>query len=377
MLTQDELHRYARHLVLPEVGNEGQEKLKAARVLIVGVGGLGSPAALYLAAAGVGTLGILDDDGIDVSNLQRQILHSTEAIGKLKVDAAAERLSTLNPRVDVQKHNTRLRSDNAMKIFREYDVIVDGSDNFPTRYLINDACVLLKKPMVYGSIFRFEGQVAVFYVSGGPCYRCAYPEPPPPHLVQNCEEAGVLGVLPGIIGTLQATETIKLITGIGRPLAGRLVIVDALEMHFREVRLKRNMYCPACGNNPTITQLIDYEEFCGMTRPKTEKRDNISVEELRQRLEHGDNIFILDVREPEEYRLANIGGHLIPLNELPNHTDELNPQQEIVVMCHHGVRSTYAVEYLRQRGFTNVKNLEGGIDAWSNRIDHRVPRYSL
>jgi len=373
MLSRDELYRYARHLVLPGIGKEGQQKLKAARILVVGAGGLGSPAALYLAAAGVGTLGILDGDVVDVSNLQRQILHLTSSVGVSKVQSAKDRLNAHNPHVSVVTHNVRLRSDNAMGILNDYDIIIDGSDNFPTRYLINDACVLLKKPMVYGSIFRFEGQVTVFYPPRGPCYRCAYPEPPPPHLVQDCADAGVLGVVPGIIGTLQATEAIKLIVGRGQPLIGRLMVYDALGMQFHELHIKRNAQCPVCGSHPTIRKLIDYEEFCGVTREAPVA--GITVEELRQRLDRSNNVFILDVREPEEFQIANIGGHLIPLNELPARIDELDPQQEIVVMCHHGNRSAYAVEYLRQVGFPNVKNLEGGIDAWSLRIDQRIPRY--
>lgn len=374
MFTRDELQRYARHLVLPGVGKEGQQKLKTARVLVVGAGGLGSPAALYLAAAGVGTLGILDSDAVDVSNLQRQILHSTSSVGVSKVVSAKDRLNAHNPHVSVVTHNIRLRSDNAMETLNDYNIIIDGSDNFPTRYLINDACVLLKKPMVYGSIFRFEGQVTVFYPPDGPCYRCAYPEPPPPHLVQDCADAGVLGVLPGIIGTLQATEAIKLIVGSGRPLIGRLMMVDALEMQFREIQVKRNAQCPVCGNHPTVTKLIDYEEFCAGKR-KAPTAGSITVEELRQRLERNNNVFILDVRDHEEFRIANIGGYLIPLSELPARIDELDPLREIVVVCHHGTRSAYAVAYLRQMGFSNVKNLVGGIDAWSRRIDRQIPRY--
>ena len=386
MLSQQELQRYARHLVLPEVGEEGQEKLKSAKVLIIGAGGLGSPAALYLAAAGIGTLGIVDYDVVNPSNLQRQLLHTTDAVKKSKVESAKKQLNAMNPHVNVELHESRLTSDNAISILKEYDIIVDGSDNFPTRYLVNDACVLLKKPNVYGSVFRFHGQTSIFCAKGasahggdaarGPCYRCVYPEPPAPHLVQNCEDAGVLGVLPGIIGTIQAAETIKLILGIGTTLIGRMLLFDALNMQFQELQLKKNPECPVCGTHPTVTELIDYEEFCGMKEQEASiKNGSITVEELKSRMDRGENIFILDVREPDEYRIVNIGGYLIPLNELPRRVHELDSAREIVVHCHHGSRSAYAVELLQQMGFANVKNLKGGIEAWAMKVDRRLARY--
>jgi len=379
-LTHEELHRYARHLVLPEVGEAGQKKLKSAKVLIVGAGGLGSPAAMYLAAAGIGTLGIVDHDVVDLSNLQRQLLHTSDTVGEAKVDSARNNLHAMNPLVNVETYRIKLTSDNALDIIKKYDIVVDASDNYPTRYLLNDACVLLKKPNVHGSVLKFEGRVSVFDAAEGPCYRCAYPEPPPPELAQNCADAGVLGVLPGIIGTLQATEAVKLILGIGTPLAGRMLLFDALETKFQELRLQKNPECPVCGKHPTITKLIDYEAFCGLT-PKSSSsglkkpNGNMTVEELKQSLDRGEKIFILDVREPEEYRIANIGGHLIPLHELPDRIKELDPLQPIVALCHHGNRSAYAVRFLQESGFSDVRNLEGGIDSWSVKIDRRIPRY--
>lgn len=376
-LTAEEFRRYGRHLLMPEVGLEGQKKLKAAAVLLVGAGGLGSPLALYLAAAGVGHIGIVDFDVVDHSNLQRQVLHSTESIGTSKLTSAKQRIRGINPHVDVTLHETRLTSENALEILRGYDVVVDGTDNFPTRYLVNDACVLLRKPNVYGSIFRFDGQASVFFAQEGPCYRCVYAEPPPAGLVPSCAEGGVLGVLPGIIGTIQATETIKLILGIGKPLIGRLLLLDALTMQFRELKLRKNPDCPICGDHPTITELIDYEAFCGV-EPSMSSGDRawtMTVEELKTRLDHGDDILIVDVREPHEYEIVNLGGTLIPLNDLPKRVHELDTAREIVVHCHRGTRSARAVEFLRQIGFTKVKHLAGGIDAWAETIDPRLVRY--
>jgi len=378
-LSPEEIRRYGRHLIMPEVGLEGQKKLKAASVLVVGTGGLGSPLALYLAAAGVGRLGLVDFDVVDQSNLQRQILHTTKDVGRPKLKSAEERIAAMNPNVEVVTYDTRLTSENAMEILKPFDVVVDGTDNFPTRYLVNDACVLLGKPNVYGSIFRFEGQASVFSSGEGPCYRCLYPEPPPPGLVPSCAEGGVFGVLPGIIGTVQAVETIKLILGIGEPLIGRLLLFDALQMKFRELKHRKNPDCPMCGERRTITQLIDYEAFCGVPvdsdRTEHEGVEEISVRELKARLDRGDDILLLDVREPVEYEIAHLGGRLIPLGELTRSVNQLDTAQEIVVHCHHGPRGTVAVEFLRQMGFTKVKNLAGGIDAWSAEIDPGIPRY--
>jgi sulfur-carrier protein adenylyltransferase/sulfurtransferase len=378
-LTHEEIRRYGRHLIMPEVGLEGQKRLKAASVLLIGAGGLGSPLGLYLAAAGIGRLGIVDFDVVDYSNLQRQVLHSTDSVGKPKLESARERIESINPHVQVETHQTLLNSENALEIFRGYDVIVDGTDNFPTRYLVNDACVLLKKPNVYGSIFRFEGQASVFDAEQGPCYRCLYAEPPPPGLVPSCAEGGVLGVLPGIVGTIQAAETIKLILGQGRTLVGRLLLFDALKMTFREVKLRKNPACPICGENPTIHELIDYNAFCGiLPEPETDRALSpyeISVEELKERVDRGEDVFLLDVREPHEYEIVNIDGHLIPLNDLPARIHELDSSRDIVVYCHHGPRSGRAVDFLRQMGFRKVKNLVGGIDQWSERIDPALPRY--
>jgi adenylyltransferase/sulfurtransferase len=380
-LTKDELSRYSRHLILPEVGEEGQRKLKAARVLCVGAGGLGSPLALYLAAAGVGTLGLVDFDVVDASNLQRQIIHSTADIGRKKLDSAAEKLKALNPEVNVIKHDTLLSSANAIDILKDYDVIADGTDNFPTRYLVNDACVLLGKPNAYGSIFRFEGQASVFATKDGPCYRCLYPEPPPPGLVPSCAEGGVLGILPGLIGVIQATETIKLILGKGATLVGRLLLVDALNMRFRELKLRKNPECPVCGTHPTVTQLIDYQQFCGIV-PATKEEiavkngvPQITVAELKRRIDAGEDVFILDVREPFEYQIANIGGKLIPQGEVPQRLAEIDRDREIVVQCKSGGRSQRIAEFLKQSGYPDVVNLAGGILAWSSEIDATVPKY--
>jgi len=377
-LNKDEILRYSRHLIMPEVGMEGQQKLKAARVLCIGAGGLGSPLALYLAAAGVGTLGIVDFDVVDYTNLQRQIIHSTADVGRKKLDSAADRLKAINPFVNIQKFETRLTSDNALKIFADFDIVADGTDNFPTRYLVNDACVLTHKPNVYGSIFRFEGQASVFATEEGPCYRCLYPEPPPPGLVPSCAEGGVLGILPGLVGVMQATEVVKLIIGRGEPLIGRLLLIDALGMKFRELKLRKNPDCPVCGTHPTITKLIDYNEFCGIRGEETPAATNMAdmqVEELKRKLDNKEDIFVLDVREPHEYQICNIGGHLIPLGDLPKRVSELDSSREIVAHCKGGVRSAKAVDFLRQAGFTKVHNLAGGIMAWADRIDPKMPKY--
>jgi molybdopterin/thiamine biosynthesis adenylyltransferase/rhodanese-related sulfurtransferase len=383
-LSNQEIIRYSRHLIMPEVGMEGQKKLKAASVLLIGAGGLGSPLAMYLAAAGVGRIGVVDFDVVDSSNLQRQIAYSTSDVGKPKLDAAKERITGINPFVEVKTYETHLTSESALDILKDYDVIIDGTDNFPTRYLVNDACVLLGKPNVYGSIFRFEGQASVFYAKEGPCYRCLYPEPPPPGLVPSCAEGGVLGVLPGIVGTIQATEAIKLIIGQGDPLIGRLLLFDALTMKFRELKLRKNPACPVCGDNPTINELIDYEAFCGMSasagEPLPTNRENlrqweITPEELKAKLDKKEDVFVLDVREPHEFEICNLDGYLIPLRDLSSRLNELDSSKEIVAYCHVGVRSQRAVEFLRTAGFKKVKNLVGGIEAWSVRIDPTVPRY--
>jgi adenylyltransferase/sulfurtransferase len=380
-LTTDDLSRYSRHLILPEVGIEGQRKLKAARVLCVGTGGLGSPLALYLAAAGVGTLGLVDFDVVDASNLQRQIIHSTADIGRKKLDSAEEKLKALNPTLNVRKHDTLLSSANALDILKDYDVVADGTDNFPTRYLVNDACVLLGKPNAYGSIFRFEGQASVFATKDGPCYRCLYPEPPPPGLVPSCAEGGVLGILPGLIGVIQATEVIKLILGIGETLVGRLLLVDALNMRFRQLKLRKNPKCPVCGAHPTVTSLIDYQQFCGIeSASETQSAvkngiPQLSPKDLKKRLDAGDDLFILDVREPFEYQIANIGGTLIPQNDVPQRIGEIDRNREIVVHCKAGGRSQRIAELLKQSGFPRVVNLAGGILAWSDDVDPKVPKY--
>jgi len=385
-LTNDEIKRYSRHLIMPEVGVDGQRKLKAARVLCIGAGGLGSPVTLYLAAAGVGRIGIVDFDTVDFSNLQRQVLHGTPDVGRPKLQSARDRLTAINPEVQIDTFETSLTSKNALDLFRDYDVIVDGTDNFPTRYLVNDACVLLGKPNAYGSIFRFEGQASVFGFPGGPCYRCLYPEPPPPGLVPSCAEGGVLGVLPGVIGTIQATEAIKLILGAGQPLVGRLLLYDAFNMRFRELKLRRDPACPVCGDHRTITQLIDYEQFCGVkpaaasaAKPDLPPGLETTVEELKARLDRGEHLFILDVREPNEFQIARIpGSTLIPLGELSKRFAEVPTgpgAPEVVVHCKMGGRSAKAVRQLVDRGFTNVKNLKGGILAWSDRIDPSVAKY--
>ena len=377
-LTNDEILRYSRHLIMPEVGMEGQQKLKAARVLCIGAGGLGSPLALYLGAAGVGTLGIVDFDVVDYTNLQRQIIHTTADVGRKKLDSAAEKLKAINPFLNIRPFETKLTSENALKIFREFDIVADGTDNFPTRYLVNDACVLTGKPNVYGSIFRFEGQASVFATEEGPCYRCLYPEPPPRGLVPSCAEGGVLGILPGLVGVIQATEVIKLILGKGEPLIGRLLLIDALGMRFRELKLRKNPECPACGTHRSITKLIDYNEFCGIRgeeKPVATGVPEIQVEELKRRLDAGDDLFVLDVREPHEYQICNIKGHLIPLGDLPKRVHELDSSREIVAHCRSGVRSAKAVTFLQQAGFKKVHNLAGGILAWADRVDPKMPKY--
>ena len=380
-LTPEEMARYSRHIMMPEVGLEGQRKLKAARVLCVGAGGLGSPLAFYLAAAGIGTLGMIDFDVVDASNLQRQIIHSTRDIGRKKLDSAAEKLNALNPALNIVKHDTMLSSANALDIIRDYDIVADGTDNFPTRYLVNDACVLLGKPNVYASIFRFEGQASIFGAKDGPCYRCLYPEPPPPGLVPSCAEGGVLGILPGLLGLIQATETIKLILGAGDPLIGRLLLVDALAMRFRELKLRKNPECPVCGEHPTVTHLIDYDQFCGI-KPQSQQEKAVingipqmSVQELKQHLDAGDDLLVLDVREPYEYQIANIGARLIPMNDVPRRLDEIDRDREIVVHCQIGGRSQRVAEYLKKNGYEKVSNLAGGIRAWSEQIDPSVPKY--
>ncbi len=375
-LSHEEILRYSRHLILPDVGLEGQRKLKAARVLLIGAGGLGSPAALYLAAAGVGTLGIVDFDVVDKTNLQRQILHGTDTLGIPKLESARRRIEDLNPNVQVETFETRLTSANALDILREFDVVADGTDNFPTRYLVNDACVLLGKPNVYGSIFRFEGQASVFYAKEGPCYRCLYAEPPPPGLVPSCAEGGVLGVLPGIIGSIQAMETIKLILGRGETLIGRLLLFDALRLKFRELKLERDPDCPVCGRKPTITSLIDYEAFCGVGSEPAYDGAEVTALDLKEELDAGKPIVLVDVREPHEYEIVNIdGARLIPLGDLPERLRELDDHAEIVTHCHHGARSLKALEILRAAGFAKVRSLKGGIDAWAVNIDPGMARY--
>jgi len=388
-LTNEEIKRYSRHLIMPEVGLDGQRRLKAGSVLCIGAGGLGSPAAMYLAAAGVGRIGVVDFDVVDFSNLQRQIIHGTSSVGKTKLQSAKERLNDINPNIQVDTYETALSSENALELFKPYDVILDGTDNFPTRYLTNDACVLLGKPNAYGSIFRFEGQASVFATKDGPCYRCLYPEPPPPGLVPSCAEGGVLGVLPGVIGVIQATEAIKLIAGIGEPLIGRFLIYDALRMRFRELKLRKDPDCPVCGTHPTVTKLIDYEEFCGL-RPSVEEdaiavaasagaksnATDITAVELKERLDRGDALTIVDVREPNEYQINRLpGSQLIPLGEIPRRYAELDPDDEIIVSCKIGGRSAKAADYLRSVGFKHVLNLKGGIIAWVDKVDPSMPRY--
>jgi len=377
-LSAEELRRYARHLVLPHVGIEGQRRLKAARILLVGVGGLGSPAALYLAAAGVGTLGLVDADAVDVTNLQRQVLHGTSAVGTSKLDSAEARLRDLNPGVAIERHDVRLGSANALGILRDYDVIVDGSDNFPTRYLVNDACGLLGKPDVYGSIHRFEGQVSVFWAERGPCYRCLYRDPPPPELVPSCEEGGVLGVLPGIVGTLQATEALKLVLGVGAPLVGRLVMVDALTMRFREMALAKDPDCPLCGPRRTLDRLIDYDVFCGVTPRAGEGGTpmELTVFELRDLLAGGARVQLVDVREQWEYDIGHLeGSTLIPLGTLPDSLGRLDPKDEVITVCHTGRRSLQAAYFLHANGFGKVRSLRGGMESWAVNVDPDMPRY--
>jgi sulfur-carrier protein adenylyltransferase/sulfurtransferase len=394
-LTNEEISRYSRHLILPEVGMEGQQKLKAAKVLCVGTGGLGAPLSLYLAAAGVGTLGLVDFDTVDASNLQRQVIHSTATVGKLKVDSAELMLKGLNPNLNVIKHNVMLTSANALDILKDYDIIADGTDNFQTRYLVNDACVLLGKPNSYASIFRFEGQASIFGAPDGPCYRCLYPEPPPPGLVPSCAEGGVLGILPGLLGVIQATETIKLILGIGEPLVGRLLLVDALGMSFRTLKLRKNPDCPVCGTHPTVTELIDYDQFCGIEKPKdlgpleiaqnkavaeaavVDGIPQMSVQTLKKKLDAKENIFVLDVREPHEVPIASIGAPLIPVGSLAERVGEIasHKNDEVIIHCRSGARSQKAALILKEAGFTNVSNLAGGILAWADNIDPSMPKY--
>ncbi len=383
-LTKDEILRYSRHLIIPEVGIDGQQKLKAAKVLLIGAGGLGAPLGLYLSAAGVGRIGLVDFDVVDFTNLQRQVIHSTRDVGRNKIDSAAEKMQGINPNLEIVKHETALTSENALEILKDYDIVVDGTDNFPTRYLVNDACVLLGKPNVYGSIFRFEGQATIFATKGGPCYRCLYPEPPPPGLVPSCAEGGVLGILPGTIGLIQATEAVKLILGIGEPLIGRLLLYDALGMKFRELKLRRNPECPVCGEHPTIDKLIDYHQFCGVpsnaqSAPVQEAKvgeGEIDVLELKQKIDRGDKFTLIDVREPHEYKICAIpGARLIPLGEFPRHVNEFSPEDDIVIHCRSGVRSAKACDVLRQAGFEHVRNVVGGILAWSDKVDPSVPKY--
>src|SRR6202163_3831680 len=378
-LSKDEILRYSRHLIMPEVGMEGQLKLKNAKVALIGTAGLGAPLGMYLAAAGIGRIGLVDFDVVDFTNLQRQVIHGTKDVGKKKLDSAAETMLDINPYVEIDRFETALSSENALQILKDYDIVVDGTDNFPTRYLVNDACVLLGKPNVYGSIFRFEGQASLFYAKEGPCYRCIYSEPPPPGLVPSCAEGGVLGVLPGIIGSVQALETIKWIIGAGDSLIGRLVLFDALAMKFRELKLRKNHSCPMCGDHPTITKLIDYYEFCRVRGEEAPGPDvqvpEITPRDLKSRLDRGDDLFILDVREPHEFQICNLNGHLIPLGELPRRVHELDSSKEIVAHCRSGKRSAEAVDFLRKAGFRKILNLKGGILAWSDDVDPSVPKY--
>ncbi len=382
-LSNEEILRYSRHLIIPEVGIEGQKKLKAAKVLLVGTGGLGAPLGLYLAAAGIGKIGLVDFDTVDFTNLQRQVIHFSKDVGRKKLDSAAEKMQAINPHVEIARYEVALTSENALEILKDYDLVVDGTDNFPTRYLVNDACVLLGKPNVYGSIFRFEGQATIFAYEGGPCYRCLYPEPPPPGLVPSCAEGGVLGILPGTIGLIQATETVKLILGIGEPLVGRLLLYDALGMRFRELKLRKDPECPVCGEHRTITKLIDYHQFCGVPQPQAapaqESKVNegeIDVTELKAKLDRGDDFVLIDVREPHEYRICSIpGAKLIPLGEFPKHIGEFDPAADIVIHCKSGMRSAKACGFLRQNGFQKVRNVVGGILAWSDKVDPSVPKY--
>jgi adenylyltransferase/sulfurtransferase len=378
-LSQPEVARYSRHLIMPEVGMDGQKRLKASSVLLIGAGGLGSPLGLYLAAAGVGRIGLVDFDVVDFSNLQRQVLHGTDDVGRPKLHSARDRLRAINPDVRLDLYETRLTSANALDIFRPYDIVIDGTDNFATRYLVNDACVLLKKPNVYGSIFRFDGQASVFHPPAGPCYRCLYPEPPPPGEVPSCAEGGVLGILPGLVGCIQATEAVKLILGQGEPLIGRLLLYDALKMGFQEFKVRRNPRCPLCGDNPTITGLIDYEQFCGMRGqepPAPAAEGDVTAAELAELVRSGRPPFILDVRNPEEFQICRIpGSQLLPLPELAQRFGELDRDRETVVHCKSGMRSAKAIAFLRQQGFTKLRNLKGGMLAWANQVDPAMPKY--
>jgi molybdopterin/thiamine biosynthesis adenylyltransferase/rhodanese-related sulfurtransferase/molybdopterin converting factor small subunit len=385
-LSKEEIRRYSRHLIMPEVGMEGQKRLKAGSVLLVGTGGLGSPMALYLAAAGVGRIGLVDFDRVDESNLQRQVIHGTKDVGRSKLESARESILDVNPHVRVELFDARLSRENALEILRPYDVVADGTDNFPTRYLVNDACVLLGKPNVYGSIFRFEGQASVFWAERGPCYRCLYPEPPPPGLVPSCAEGGVLGILPGVVGLVQATEVIKLLLGAGDPLIGRLLLFDALGMHFREMKLRKNTACPLCGENPTITELIDYEGFCGVPAEGSEEPAHafgteedhleISVAELRELQTGGGDVQLVDVREPHEWEICRIeGAQLIPMSSIPESLERLDPERPLVCYCHTGVRSANVAAFLRQNGFGRARTLAGGIDEWAATVEPSMPRY--
>ena len=378
-LSKEEILRYSRHLIMPEVGMEGQLKLKNAKVALIGTGGLGAPLGMYLAAAGIGRIGLVDFDVVDFTNLQRQVIHGTKDVGRKKLDSAADTMLDINPYLEIDRHETALTSENALQILKDYDIVVDGTDNFPTRYLVNDACVLLGKPNVYGSIFRFEGQATVFAYQGGPCYRCLYPEPPPPGLVPSCAEGGVLGILPGTVGLIQATETVKLILGIGEPLVGRLLLYDALAMRFRELKLRRNPECPACGDHPTIRELIDYQQFCGIPNQQHEPiaaEGDIDPVEVKAKIDRGDPFVLIDVREPHEYQICKIPyAKLIPLGDLPKRVNELDSADEIVAHCKSGMRSAKAVDFLKQAGFRKVRNMKGGILAWSDKVDPSVPKY--
>src|SRR5229473_2985648 len=378
-LSKEEILRYSRHLIMPEVGMDGQLKLKSAKVLLIGTGGLGAPLGMYLAAAGVGRIGLVDFDVVDFTNLQRQVIHGTKDVGRKKLDSAADTMLDINPFVEIDRHEVALSSENALQILRDYDIVVDGTDNFQTRYLVNDACVLLGKPNVYGSIFRFEGQATVFATESGPCYRCLYPEPPPPGLVPSCAEGGVLGILPGTIGLIQATETVKLILGIGEPLVGRLLLYDALAMRFRELKLRRNLECPVCGDHPTIHELIDYQQFCGIQNQPHEPapvEGDIEPAEVKAKMDRGDQFVLIDVREPHEYQICSIpNAKLIPLGDLPKRVNELDSADEIIAHCKSGMRSAKAVEFLKQAGFRKVRNMKGGILAWSDKVDPTVPKY--
>jgi sulfur-carrier protein adenylyltransferase/sulfurtransferase len=378
-LSKDEILRYSRHLIMPEVGMDGQLKLKSAKVALIGTGGLGAPLGMYLAAAGIGRIGLVDFDVVDFTNLQRQVIHGTKDVGRKKLDSAADTMLDINPYLEIDRHETALTSENALQILKDYDIVVDGTDNFPTRYLVNDACVLLGKPNVYGSIFRFEGQATVFAYPGGPCYRCLYPEPPPPGLVPSCAEGGVLGILPGTIGLIQATETVKLILGVGEPLVGRLLLYDALAMRFRELKLRRNPECPMCGDHPAIHALIDYQQFCGIsnqTHQPVASEGDIDPVEVKAQIDRGEPFILIDVREPHEYQICHIPyAKLIPLGDLPKRVNELDSADEIVAHCKSGVRSAKAVEFLKQAGFRKVRNMKGGILAWSDKVDPSVPKY--